>query len=222
MLASRSYLIVLFLALSFSLRSSANTITLTSPAPLNQQYQQTFNNPCIFGDPSCKQPAGFDLTSIAGGGLLQDWGTAALAGPLSSPTYTGSQILAAVGSNFIVGIDVNQAQQMSPTLTYFAEFINNVAVATFGTPGSTTGQTLVLTNTGNGYADAILSGFVAPNPNDSVVFKLTYTGANSGTEEFFLINQSSAPPIVPEPTSLALLGTGLVGVATAFRKKLFF
>jgi hypothetical protein len=219
---ARPFLVVVAMTLAFTLCASADTIlTLTSPAPANQQYQQTANSPCVFGDPSCKQPSGFNLTSIAGGGSLQDWGTTALGGAISSPTYTGQQILDAVGTNFLVGIDVNQAQHLSPILTYFAEFINGVQVAHFGTDGATTGSTLILTNNGNGYADAILTGFVAPQAGDTVVFKLTYVGANDGTEEFFLINTSSPPPVVPEPSSLVMLGTGLIGAATAVRKKFF-
>lgn len=221
-LVARPILVLTVLTLAFSLCAYADTVlSLTTPAPVNQQYQQTANSPCVFGDPSCKQPAGFGLTSIAGGGSLQDWGTTALGGAISSPLYTGQQILDAVGSSFLVGIDVNQANHLSPTLTYFAEFINGVQVAHFGTDGSTTGTVLVLTNNGNGYADAILTGFVAPQAGDTVQFKLTYTGANDGTEEFFLISTTNPPPTVPEPSSLAMLGTGLISAAGVIRKKFF-
>jgi PEP-CTERM motif len=202
----------------FGLPASASALAVVSPAPVDQQFQQQENSPCVFGDPSCKQPAGFGFTSIAGGGQLQNFGVPT---PVVSPNYTGAQILAAIGSlSFIVGIDVNQAQQLSPTLTYFAEVINGVVVATFGTPGALTGTTLVLTNNGNGFADALITGFVTPLATDTVSFRLSYVGANDGTEEFFLINTASPPPTVPEPGTILLLGSGLVALGVWGRRKL--
>jgi hypothetical protein len=211
--------LLLGIGLFFGLPASAFAVplTLVAPAPPAQQFQQQENSPCVFGDPSCKQPAGFGFTSIAVGGSLTNIGVPT---PVQSPTYTGAQILAAIGSlGFIVGIDVNQAQQLAPTLTYFAEFINGVEVATFGSPGAVTGSTLVLTNNGNGFADDLLTGFVTPAPGDTVFFRLSYTNANDGTEEFFLINTASPPPVVPEPGTILLLGTGLAAVGVWTRRK---
>jgi len=220
---------LLLAAMCFTLLAGSlafgTTLTIVAPALVAQQYQQTYNSPCIFGDPSCKQPAGFgDPTSIAGGGSPQNWGVPT---PVASPTYTGTQIMNAIGSyGFIVGIDVNQAGSYKepttwPTLTYFDEYINGGLVASYGTAGATTGGTaLNVVNNGNGYADDLITGFVAPTlGTDTVTFHLTYLNATDGTEEFFLVNTASPPPTVPEPASLTLFGTGLASIAGIIRKR---
>jgi len=41
---------------------------LTLEAPSSVIYQQTLQAPCIFGDPSCHNPAGFDYVVFPPGG----------------------------------------------------------------------------------------------------------------------------------------------------------
>src|SRR5712691_11465955 len=65
-------------------------------------YQQQQNRPCVIGDPSCHNPAGFESTLIPVG---------MSAGTLTSPVYTLDQIRSIAGNRFSVGIEVNQAQQ---------------------------------------------------------------------------------------------------------------
>jgi hypothetical protein len=220
---------LLAVALTLTTSAFATTLDLTTPAPVNQQYQQTENSPCVFGENSCKQPAGFDYTSIAFGGNTSTYG---IPTALQSPTYTGQQIYNVIGSySFIIGVDVNQAGQKNPDddpyLTYFAEFISTdggntfTEVATFGTAGAGTGGTaLTIANNGNGWADDLITNFVAPGANDQVYFQLSYYNGSDGSEEFFLINTSNPPPVVPEPSSLMLFGTGLLGMAGFLRRRL--
>jgi hypothetical protein len=218
----------LLLAVSFAPPASANTLTLVSPAPVNQQYQQTLNSPCIYGDPSCKQPAGFGETSIAAGGNCCTTFGGTTPGLVTNPTYTVAQIEAAIGGNtFIVGIDVNQTGTSSasndPYLVYFDMFVNGVLVDHFGTCcGATGGSALQYPNNGNGFADNLLTGFTSLSGFSSsavVTFHLNYYGADDGTEEFFLINTSNPPPVAPEPGTLLMFGSGLIGIAGLVRRR---
>ena len=179
-------------------------------------FQQTQNNPCIIGNPSCNQPAGFTFTDI---NPLDNDGVVTLAEG-TSPTYTVGQINAIVGSTaFSIGLDTNQATQTGITLTDFQIFVNGVLEYQY------TPDTLINLINGNGYSDAVLSGanFTGLNTSLSVVFKIAYTGATNGPESFFLIS-AQAPPCtsncgtVPEPSSMLLLGAGLLAVLKVTRK----
>jgi len=218
----------LLLSTSFAPAASANTLTLVSPAPVSQQYQQTLNSPCIYGDPSCKQPAGFGETSISVGGSCCTTIGGTAPGLVTSPTYTVGQIEAAIGGNtFIVGIDVNQTGTSSaandPFLVYFDVFVNGVKVDSYGTCcGATGGGDLQYPNNGNGFADDLLTGFTSLTghaASEVVTFHLNYYHADDGTEEFFLINTSSPPPIAPEPGTLVMFGSGLIGIAGLVRRR---
>ncbi len=187
------------------------TITLDSSGLT--VFQQTTNNPCVIGDPSCQEPAGFTYNSQSGpaaGGTYD----------LFSPTYhVGAQAGVASGNliptTFTLGIDTNYANTL--------EFYDFVKVYVNGSLTydvanswlSGTGGTTLAQHNGNGYSDAILTGY-SFNVGDNVVFEAKWHNDTDGMEEFFIIPTGS--PSVPEPSTLLLLGGGLVGLAFYGRK----
>src|SRR5258705_13675327 len=82
--------------------SYADTITLVGPFATNI-YQQTANSPCVIVNPSCNNPAGFDVTTIPTNPAGNVYNMVA------TPTYTVSQIETIDESNQLsAGIDINQ------------------------------------------------------------------------------------------------------------------
>ena len=193
---------------------AATTLTLVDPAPANQQYQQTLNSPCVVGESSCKNPAGFVQGDIPNGSPSEY--------DVTSPGYTVAQITALVGNAPIVGIDINTTT--TPTAT---EVLMDFMV--YKTVGAVTtlifeyhsASPLIVANNGNGYADALLTGldFSTLNATDVITFRAHVNNATDGKEEFFLINGSVPPPVIPEPATLSLLGGGLLAVARSVRRR---
>lgn len=176
-------------------------------------YQQTLNSPCVIGDPSCNNPAGFGFTTLPGGVVAFYDST--------SPTYIVQQIRNIAGDAFFIGIDVNTTTQPFATerLDYFAMLVNGVVQFIYDPANP--GTQLVTANNGNGYSDALLRGFDLTTflPTDVITFRAILNGPTAGRDQFFLAGISAPTLEVPEPGTLALLGLGLVGISVTRRRK---
>jgi hypothetical protein len=189
-------------------------------------FQQTQNSPCVIGNNSCNQPAGF--TSFqdpngAGGGGTYDFTSPVYQAisPFVAPgSYNGNKIPTA----FTIGIDENiAAGQGAETLVFFRTLICTDATGTSCSidaansyqPGSPT--TIPNINNGNGFSDALLTGFTL-NQNSFYKFEASVGNDTDGMEQFFIVPQGT-PPTVPEPASLFLLGAGMSALGILrFRK----
>jgi hypothetical protein len=189
--------------------ASANAAALSLTLDPSVAYQQLNNSPCVIGDSSCHNPAGFGSTTVSNGATQTNIG---------SPVYTVQQIRDIAGNTFQVGIDVNTTTQPIAT-----EVLDSFSLAINGTTQFLyTGPTQLHTNNnGNGWSDALLSGFDLSSflGTSTAQFFATYHDATDGREEFFLVSGNTPSTGVPEPGALALLGLGLVGALFMTRQR---
>jgi len=118
-------------------------------APLSLEtgvsYPQQDNRPCVFGNPYCHNPTGFDFTLIP---------VNTSAGTLASPVYTLDQIRSAVGDRLEVGVDVNDAQLVYSLQSFELNINGGSPEYTFTGPAD-----IPAVNKGKGFSDARLMSF---------------------------------------------------------------
>jgi len=202
-------------AVSFTIPASASIIFNGSAA--GNTFQQTTNNPCVIGDPSCNEPAGMTYFSSSGPSDPYDFFSPVYQAINPFVTFSGNLI----PTTFTIGIDDNFATgsglEVLQAFNVYSCANSNVATCnTLVTSNSYTGPTSIPDNhNGNGYSDATLTGFSLTSGN-FYRFEAKVSNDSDGMEQFFIIRSGSAP--VPEPVTSVLVGAGLVSLGLLRRR----
>lgn len=195
-------------ALSLAIPARA-TITFNGSGVDTNTFQQTANNPCVIGDPSCNEPSGMTYTSSSGPQGTYDF---------QSPIYTAMSPFTTFSGNLIpttfsIGLDDNFATGGGlEVLEFFKVFSCSSSLVSSCTTlvDSFTGPQAIPDNhNGNGFSDATLNGFSLTS-GTKYLFEAKVSNDTDGMEEFFIIQGNS--PSVPEPVTSALVGSGLIAL----------
>ena len=225
--------VLLFAVIFWGIASNAHAI-LIQIAPnltLNMSdpgVQQSDLGRCIIGDPSCPNVGG-TITDPSGADdnftlLPVTMGMTGSYLDVFSPVYTVQQVIDAVGSVFSIGIDIDVAPAAGPhELLTFVALIDGMQQFAFDGSGGggTFGGTPLdpLNNNGLGFSDWQLDIFdiSAFSPTSTVQFGLDLLNVSAGRDQLFVLQGDTVD--VPEPTTMVLMGLGLVGLGLTRRKR---
>lgn len=192
------------LTLLFGLSSAhAGVITLIVQTPQDLVFQQTAASPCVIGGPNCLNGGfPFILAGSGGGGTELDE---------TSPLYTLTQILDVTqSSNFTIAIDYNDSSVPQILRLFEAVYYSGLdGTGLIGTDAYSGPTSLKTNHNGVGFSDFLLEGFMVPNGTQSVRFTAQWFN-NAGADRYFLVGAPPVPNRVPEPSSILLMGAGLL------------
>lgn len=178
---------------------------------VNNIFQQTANNPCVIGDPSCNEPAGMTYNSQSGPTNPYDFFSPVYQAISPFTTFSGNLIPTA----FTIGIDDNLSNgkglEVLEAFNVFSCTTSNASTCTtLVAANSYTGPTSIPDNhNGNGFSDATLKGFSLTS-GTFYMFEAKVSNDSDGMEQFFIIRPGTSP--VPEPVTSTLIGSGLISL----------
>jgi hypothetical protein len=182
---------------------------LTFEEPTSAPISQSEQYPCIFGDPACKNPAGFHYLVL----------------PVSATVYdvyfecSLGEIVSALGGDtiFAVAFSMNTATGKPPeVLERFSMSVNDTLVALWDMP-----TPMLSYNAANPSESRLLGFNLGGYASDATVrFSMLMTNLSGGREQVLLQAMGSGDAgAVPEPSSMILLGSALVGVYLIGKKR---
>ncbi len=198
------------------LGAQADSLIYT-PTPVG--VQQTANNPCIIGDPSCDTNTKntFPLPYTVASGPCSG-GNCDFTSPVYLASAGGLALPNSIPISFDVGVDENLGTGQGPEILDHFEVLqcNSAGNNCVTVNDLISSFTLVNEHNGTGYTDGVIS-HITLVAGDYYKFEAIWHNDTDGMEQFWIIPGTAS---VPEPGTLSLLGVGLLGFAAMSLRKL--